>query len=85
VVEAYIDIPIVNDYEPEKDETFTVKLLPGKASLGACQSVVVTIVNDDNICRYYAKFEEKVRHSLLTCKLESSTWKEQLLKAVSVN
>ncbi|KRY17762.1 Sodium/calcium exchanger 1, partial [Trichinella patagoniensis] len=85
VVEAYIDIPIVNDYEPEKDETFTVKLLPGKASLGACQSIVVTIVNDDNISRYYAKFEEKVRQSLLTCKLESSTWKEQFLKAVSVN
>ncbi|OUC42854.1 Sodium/calcium exchanger protein, partial [Trichinella nativa] len=34
---------------------------------------------------YYAKFEEKVRQSLLTCKLESSTWKEQFLKAVSVN
>ncbi|KHJ45098.1 sodium/calcium exchanger 1 [Trichuris suis] len=52
VIEGYIDIPIVNDYEPEKDETFTVTLLScTTGSIGSNRLVMVTILNDDQINR----------------------------------
>ncbi|KFD49443.1 hypothetical protein M514_09710 [Trichuris suis] len=93
VIEGYIDIPIVNDYEPEKDETFTVTLLScTTGSIGSNRLVMVTILNDDQInrqqltfFRYYAKFVSKVRQRLAATRLDASTWREQMLRAVSVN
>uniref|UniRef100_A0A5S6Q063 Calx-beta domain-containing protein n=1 Tax=Trichuris muris TaxID=70415 RepID=A0A5S6Q063_TRIMR len=86
VLEGYIDIPIVNDYEPEKDEMFIVTLIScTMGSLGSNRTVVVTILNDDQINRYYAKFASKVRQRLGAMRLDASTWREQMLRAVSVN
>ncbi|CDW53159.1 sodium:calcium exchanger 1 [Trichuris trichiura] len=102
VIEAYIDIPIVNDYEPEKDETFTVTLLSCTAgSIGSNRVVVVTILNDDQINRqepypYLADFSASKyslgitqnsypKQRLAAARLDASTWREQMLRAVSVN
>lgn len=47
-----ISIPIINDLEQEKNESFTVELLEplsGGAQLGKHRRAVVTIINDDGM------------------------------------
>jgi len=46
-----LEIPIIDDMEPEKDEHFEVELFEptGGAKLGAISRMAVTITNDDGI------------------------------------
>lgn len=48
-ISKIIAIPIINDLEAEKDESFAVELFDptGGATLGKHTRIVVTIINDD--------------------------------------
>jgi len=48
-VEQVIEIPIIDDLEPEKDEHFEIELFEptGGAKLGNINRLAVTITNDD--------------------------------------
>jgi len=51
-ISKIIAIPIMNDLEAEKDESFAVELYEptGGAQLGKHTKTVVTIINDDGKC-----------------------------------
>ncbi len=58
-VSKVIAIPIINDLEAEKDESFAVELYEptGGAQLGAHTRTVVTIINDDG--KFIIKLKKK--------------------------
>jgi solute carrier family 8 (sodium/calcium exchanger) len=60
-ISKIIAIPIINDLEAEKDESFAVELYDptGGASLGKHTKTVVTIINDDGTYLVENKAEKK--------------------------
>jgi len=58
-ISKIIAIPIINDLEAEKDESFAVELYDatGGATLGTHTRTVVTIINDDG--KFYIKMKKK--------------------------
>ncbi|VDO96572.1 unnamed protein product, partial [Soboliphyme baturini] len=85
-MEKYVDIALVNDFDVEKDETFTLKLTAtDRGKIGTCNKVNVTILNDDQLNRQFAEFEEVVRRKLHQLKSYTHSWKDQFVNAASVN
>ncbi|XP_064478601.1 sodium/calcium exchanger Calx-like [Ornithodoros turicata] len=85
--EKNIEIAIVNDLEPEKDEHFEVELFdpsPGSA-LGRITKTTVTITNDEDFNNIVNRLMLMTNTNVDKLRLHSESWAGQLRDAMNVN
>ncbi|CAG7732673.1 unnamed protein product [Allacma fusca] len=82
-----IDIPIVDDVAPEKDECFEVELFEpsGGARLGRVTKVAVTISNDDDFNSVLQRMMVLTNQNIRSMAVHQESWKNQIYDAVTVN
>ncbi|KAG1679733.1 Sodium/calcium exchanger 2 [Nymphon striatum] len=80
-IEKNIEIPIHDDFNPEKDEHFEIELTEpkGGAVIGQISRTTVTIANDDG------KLMVMTNANIDSLRIESDTWMGQLRDAMNVN
>ncbi|XP_077979422.1 sodium/calcium exchanger 3-like isoform X2 [Glandiceps talaboti] len=86
--EKTIDIPIVDDSEFEKDESFKLELeevSSGGAKLGKLKSTIITIVNDDEFNTILDRVINMTNVNLDRIRIGNATWGEQFRSAMNVN
>jgi len=86
-ISKVIAIPIVNDLEAEKDESFAVELYKPTdgAQLGKHTKTVVTIINDDEYKTIANKMASLVQVDIDKLSVTKTTWGEQFRDAMNVN
>ncbi len=87
-IEKHIDIPIVDDKEFEKHETFEVYL--SEPSEGASLSAkkrrcIVTILNDDEMTLLLSQSDKLVEKQLEQLQPGVQSWRQQFIQAANVN
>ncbi|CAF1534957.1 unnamed protein product, partial [Didymodactylos carnosus] len=82
-----IAIPIVNDLEAEKDESFAVELFDpkGGAQLGKHAKTVVTIINDDDYKSMANQMANLVQVDIDRLSVTKTSWAQQFHDAMNVN
>ncbi|XP_070581172.1 sodium/calcium exchanger 2-like isoform X2 [Ptychodera flava] len=85
--EKTIDIPIVDDSECEKDESFKLELVEVSAGgkLGRIKSTVVTIVNDDEFNTILDRVVNITNINLDRIRIGNASWGQQFREAMNVN
>ncbi|XP_022239527.1 sodium/calcium exchanger 2-like [Limulus polyphemus] len=86
-VEKNLEIDIIDDINPEKDEHFEIELFQpsGGALIGQVNRTTVTITNDDNFNSIMDRLVVLTNVNVDSLKLHSETWAGQLKDAVNVN
>ncbi|CAF3298531.1 unnamed protein product [Rotaria socialis] len=86
-ISKIIAIPIINDLDTEKDETFAVELYnpTGGATIGKHGRTVVTIINDDNYITMANKMASLVQVDIDKLSVTKTTWGQQFKDAMTVN
>ncbi|CAF3656678.1 unnamed protein product [Rotaria socialis] len=86
-ISKIIAIPIMNDLDTEKDETFAVELYnpTGGATIGKHGRTVVTIINDDNYITMANKMASLVQVDIDKLSVTKTTWGQQFKDAMTVN
>ncbi|CAM4784047.1 unnamed protein product [Rotaria magnacalcarata] len=86
-ISKIIAIPIMNDLDAEKDETFAVELYnpTGGATIGKHGRTVVTIINDDNYITMANKMASLVQVDMDKLSVTKTTWGQQFKDAMTVN
>ncbi|XP_006824699.2 sodium/calcium exchanger 1-like [Saccoglossus kowalevskii] len=82
-----IDIPIVDDQEYEKDESFKLELLEVSdgAKLGKTRTSVITIVNDDEYNSLLDRVVSITNVNLDRLRIGNASWADQFKEAMNVN
>ncbi|XP_021948332.1 sodium/calcium exchanger 1 isoform X3 [Folsomia candida] len=82
-----IEIPIVDDLDPEKDECFEVEISnpQGGCTLGRIRKLAVTISNDDDFNSVMQRMMVMTSSNLKSMEVHKETWGEQLQVALTVN
>ncbi|CAL1282585.1 unnamed protein product [Larinioides sclopetarius] len=85
--EKNIEIPIVDDFNAEKDEHFEVELFDpvGGATIGQVNRSTVTITNDDDFNSIVNRVAVMTNVNVDNVRLQSETWGEQFKAALTVN
>ncbi|XP_071953755.1 sodium/calcium exchanger 3-like [Antedon mediterranea] len=85
--EKNILIPIIDDQEYEKDESFQVELFDptGGAQLGRLKKTVVTIINDDDYKTILDRVVNITHINMDRLKLGNSSYGDQFVDAMNVN
>lgn len=85
-VTKYLDIPIIDDKEEEKTETFMVHLERGEGSdVGEVNSASVAIVSDDSVKELFTNMDKMIPHFLSNMEPGAKSWREQITRAISLN
>ncbi|XP_076305676.1 sodium/calcium exchanger 3-like isoform X2 [Tachypleus tridentatus] len=86
-VEKNLEIGIIDDFNPEKDEHFEIELFQpsGGAVIGTIKRTTVTITNDDNFNSIMDRLMVLTNVNVDSLKLHSETWVGQLKDAVNAN
>ncbi|XP_054721079.1 sodium/calcium exchanger 3-like [Uloborus diversus] len=86
-VEKSIEIPIVDDFNAEKDEHFEVELFDprGGANIGQVNRSTITITNDDDFNSIVSRVAAMTNVNVDSVRLQSETWAEQFRAALTVN
>ncbi|KAG8195667.1 hypothetical protein JTE90_003812 [Oedothorax gibbosus] len=85
--EKNIEIPIVDDFNAEKDEHFEVEIFDptGGATIGPVSRSTVTITNDDDFNSIVSRVAAMANVNVDSVRLQSETWAEQYRAALTVN
>ncbi|CAF1315131.1 unnamed protein product [Rotaria sordida] len=86
-ISKVIAIPIVDDLEAEKDESFAVELYDatGGANIGKNAKTVVTIINDDDYKTMANKMASLVQVDMDKLSVTKTTWGQKFREAMNVN
>ncbi|CAF4621678.1 unnamed protein product [Rotaria sp. Silwood1] len=86
-ISKIIAIPITNDLETEKDESFAVELYDptGGAQLGKHTKTVVTIINDDDYKTMANRMASLVQVDMDKLSVTKTSWGQQFRDAMNVN
>ncbi|CAF1276099.1 unnamed protein product [Rotaria sordida] len=86
-ISKVIAIPIVDDLEAEKDESFAVELYnsTGGAQIGKHAKTVVTIINDDDYKTMANKMASLVQVDMDRLSVTKTTWGQKFREAMNVN
>ncbi|CAF3193790.1 unnamed protein product [Rotaria sp. Silwood2] len=86
-ISKVISIPIINDLEVEKDESFAVELYnpTGGAQIGKHGKTVITIINDDDYKTIANKLASLVQIDLDQLSVTKTTWGQRFYQAMNVN
>ncbi|CAF2958494.1 unnamed protein product [Rotaria sp. Silwood2] len=86
-ISKIIAIPIMNDLEAEKDESFAVELYDptGGAQLGKHTKTVVTIINDDDYKTMANRMASLVQVDMDKLSVTKTSWGQQFRDALNVN
>lgn len=86
-VQQDIEIPIIDDMEPEKDEHFEIELFEpsGGAKLGNINRIAVTITNDDAFNTVVDHLMVLTKTNIDAIRVHRSTWSQQIKDALTVN
>ncbi|CAF0956523.1 unnamed protein product [Adineta ricciae] len=86
-ISKIIAIPIINDLEAEKDESFAVELYDptGGAQIGKHPRTVVTIINDDDYKTMANKMASLVQVDIDKLSVTKTSWGQQFRDAMNVN
>ncbi|UYV61021.1 hypothetical protein LAZ67_1003139 [Cordylochernes scorpioides] len=86
-IEKTIDIPIIDDFDAEKDEHFELELFEpqGGATIGQINRTTVTITNDDDFNSIMGRLMVMTNVNIDALKLQSETWAGQMRDAMNVN
>ncbi|CAF3442017.1 unnamed protein product [Rotaria socialis] len=86
-ISKIIAIPIMNDLEAEKDESFAVELYDptGGAQLGKHIKTVVTIINDDDYKTMANRMASLVQVDMDKLSVTKTSWGQQFRDAMNVN
>ncbi|KAG1679729.1 Sodium/calcium exchanger 2 [Nymphon striatum] len=86
-IEKNIEIPIHDDFNPEKDEHFEIELTEpkGGAVIGQISRTTVTIANDDDFNSILGRLMVMTNANIDSLRIESDTWMGQLRDAMNVN
>lgn len=86
-VERILEIPIIDDMDPEKDECFEIELFDpsGGARIGNINRVAVTITNDDDFNTVMDRLMVLTNTNLDAVRIHTETWGEQIKTAMTVN
>lgn len=86
-VELNIEIPIINDMSPEKDEHFEVEIYDpeGGARLGLISRIAVTIANDDDFDTLLSKMMNMTNANMDLMQVHHETYLSQIKDALNVN
>ncbi|XP_054286263.1 sodium/calcium exchanger 2-like isoform X1 [Macrosteles quadrilineatus] len=82
-----IEIPIINDFDPEKDEHFEVELFDASngARIGNINRMAVTIANDDDFNTMMDRLMVLTNTNVDALRIHTKTWAEQIRTAMTVN
>ncbi|XP_075224296.1 sodium/calcium exchanger Calx-like isoform X1 [Lycorma delicatula] len=82
-----LEIPIINDFDPEKDECFEIELFDptGGARIGNINRTAITIANDDAFNSVMDRLMVMTNANLDKIRIHSSTWCQQIKDAMVVN
>lgn len=82
-----LEVPIINDYTPEKDECFEVELFDptGGARIGNINRTAITIANDDTFNSVMDRLMVMTNANLDKIRVHSSTWCQQIKESMVVN
>ncbi|XP_046660345.1 sodium/calcium exchanger 3-like isoform X1 [Homalodisca vitripennis] len=82
-----LEIPIINDFDPEKDEHFEVELFDptNGARIGNINRMAVTIANDDDFNTVMDRLMVMTNTNIDALRVHTKTWGEQIKTAMSVN
>ncbi|XP_033630178.1 sodium/calcium exchanger 3-like [Asterias rubens] len=85
--EKEIEIPIIDDQEYEKDESFQIELYEptGGAQLGRLKKTVVTIINDDDYAGILDRVVAITHVNMDRLKMGNSSYGDQFVDAMNVN
>ncbi|CAF0812316.1 unnamed protein product [Rotaria sordida] len=86
-ISKIIAIPIIDDLEAEKDESFAVELYDttGGAQLGKHSRTVVTIINDDDYKTMANRMASLVQIDIDKLSVTKTSWGQQFRDAMNVN
>ncbi|UJR09574.1 hypothetical protein I4U23_013809 [Adineta vaga] len=86
-ISKIIAIPIMDDLEAEKDESFAVELYDptGGAQIGKHPKTVVTIINDDDYKTMANKMASLVQVDIDKLSVTKTSWGQQFHDAMNVN
>ncbi|XP_039284888.1 sodium/calcium exchanger 2 isoform X1 [Nilaparvata lugens] len=82
-----LEIDIINDFTPEKDECFEVELFDatGGARIGSINRTAVTITNDDAFNTVMDRLMVMTNANMDAIRVHSETWCQQLKNSMLVN
>lgn len=85
--EKVIEIPIIDDQEYEKDESFEVELMEptAGAQLGRLKKTVVTIINDDDYTSMLDRVVKITHVNLDRLRIGNASYADQFRDAMNVN
>ncbi|XP_041473930.1 sodium/calcium exchanger 3-like isoform X3 [Lytechinus variegatus] len=85
--EKFIEIPIIDDQEYEKDESFEVELFDPTAGsqLGRLKKTVVTIINDDDYTTMLDRVVKITHVNLDRLRIGNASYADQFRDAMNVN
>uniref|UniRef100_A0A0K8SFP5 Calx-beta domain-containing protein n=3 Tax=Lygus hesperus TaxID=30085 RepID=A0A0K8SFP5_LYGHE len=86
-VREFIEIPIINDMQPEKDEHFEVELFSptGGSRLGRINRCAVTITNDDDFYTIMDRLALMTNVNLDAIQVHRESWWQQIEESMLVN
>uniref|UniRef100_A0A1B6E8E5 Calx-beta domain-containing protein n=1 Tax=Clastoptera arizonana TaxID=38151 RepID=A0A1B6E8E5_9HEMI len=86
-VHRILEIPIINDFDPEKDECFEIELFnpTGGARIGNINRVAITIANDDDFNSVMDRLMVLTNANIDAIKVHTNTWCQQIKQAMLVN
>ncbi|KAK3913550.1 Sodium/calcium exchanger 2 [Frankliniella fusca] len=86
-VQQDIEIPIIDDMEPEKDEHFEIELFEpsGGAKIGNINRIAITITNDDAFNTVVDHLMVLTKTNIDAIRVHRSTWSQQIKDALTVN
>ncbi|XP_042863418.1 sodium/calcium exchanger 2-like isoform X4 [Penaeus japonicus] len=86
-IEQNIEIPIIDDMTPEKDEHFEIELFDptGGAKLGQINRTAVTITNDDDFNNVLANMMIMTNANVHALQVHHETYLSQIKDALNVN
>lgn len=86
-IEQSIDIPIIDDMTPEKDEHFEIELFDpqGGAKIGQINRTAVTITNDDDFNNVLANMMKMTNANIHAMQVHHETYLSQIKDALNVN
>lgn len=86
-IEMNIEVDIINDMNPEKDEHFEIELYEatGGAQIGKINRTTVTITNDDDFNNVMTRVLMMTNANVDAMRVEKETWVEQIKDAMNVN
>ncbi|XP_071449593.1 sodium/calcium exchanger 1-like isoform X2 [Hetaerina americana] len=86
-VSRIIEIPIINDMEPEKDECFEIELFnpTGGATLGAINRMAITITNDEDFNNVMGHLMSLTNANMEAIRVHRDTWASQIKDSMNVN